>query len=268
MSSNPYNDAGGFSLDNTFSVGTKERKIGSKNLTPVTCADIALMTGEKFTFGEHQAEQVSLCGVLRMIDMSTTLKVLLVIDDRTGPPVTCQSMDVNDPDLLNLQEGCYVKIFGIIRHVSLNRDEGMKRIINILKIRPCASLNLVSQHMLECSRAKVYYLTTNQRMEASEEVSPGNRMDTTNSALSGANATSFVSETGINGLTEKHDKVYQLIKANGKTQTDNLGIHVNEIISKLAPHGVTEKEAKDAIEFMSSNGHIYQTVDHTYTIAT
>lgn len=38
------------------------------------------------------------------------MRVTLVIDDRLGPPVICQSMDVNDQELERISDGMYVKV--------------------------------------------------------------------------------------------------------------------------------------------------------------
>jgi len=259
----PYAEAGGFSLDDSVSAGKKERKIGSHNLTPLTCADIANMKDEKFTFQNHQAEKVSLCGVVRSLDI-TAIKAVLVIDDRTGPAVTCQSMDVSDSDLNKLQIGCYVKVFGMIRQISPNKDDGMRRIINVLRIRPCASLNLVSQHMLECARAKTYYLTANKRLETAQETQDSIKMEHNGASTSGLDGSKFGAETLIGGLNDKQNKVMLFLKTHSSEEN---GVHVSEIVSRLRPSGVSERDVRDSLEFLSNEGHIYSTIDEeTYTI--
>jgi len=175
-------------------------------------------------------------------------------------------MDVTDSDLSKLQVGCYVKIFGMIRQISPNKDEGMRRMINIVKIRPCASLNLVSQHMLECSRAKTFYLTTAKRLAAAEEGSDSNKSNANNSSSlgSGSAVATPIGESGLDGLTHKQDKVFMFLKS---CNPGDVGVNVKDVISKLSPHGINERDVRDALEFLSSQGHIYTTLDEdTYTI--
>lgn len=53
--------------------------------------------------------QISLVGIVRSIEVSS-MKAILLVDDRLGPPVICLSMDVNDQELERISDGMYVKV--------------------------------------------------------------------------------------------------------------------------------------------------------------
>jgi len=253
----PFSDAGGFSLDDSISGQKKDRPRGPSNLTPLTCGDIANITGEKYTFLQHQAEKVSLCGVIRSLDISS-IKAVMIIDDRTGPPVTCQSMDVTDTDLNRLQVGDYVKVYGILRHLSPNKDEVMQRMLTVIKVRPCATINHIAHHMIECSRAKLGYVTMEKRLqEITSTGSGGTSSFNAAGSSTGSGSMGGVGESGINGLTRSQDTVYLAIKG----APSDTGIHLDKILPKLAVHGLKPRDVKDAIEFLSNEGHIYTTLD-------
>lgn len=48
-------------------------------------------------------------GIVRSIEV-TSMRASLLVDDRLGPPVICQSMDVNDQELERISDGMYVKV--------------------------------------------------------------------------------------------------------------------------------------------------------------
>ncbi|XP_003741065.1 replication protein A 32 kDa subunit-A [Galendromus occidentalis] len=253
-----YAEAGGFDIDSSFSDGVtkKDRQRAPPNLTPLTCADIHSMTGERWTFGSHEAEKVCLVGVVRSIEISS-LKATLVVDDRTGPPVICQSMDTNDAELERLNEGMYIKVFGTLRKQSVNRDEEMKTMINLIKLRAVSSLNEVSLHMMECVQARVYYLTAEKRLQAILGESQAPSQPSKSSAPIN-NGTTF-DDSGVPGLNRKQQMVYQAIKEAGAN--DSQGLHINKLLQKINMHGVSEREARDALEFLSNEGHVYTTID-------
>ncbi|OQR68788.1 replication protein A 32 kDa subunit-like [Tropilaelaps mercedesae] len=246
-------EAGGFDADASFSDGKRERGgRGPQNLTPVTCADIQSMSGEKWSFENHQADKVCLVGIVRSFEM-TSMRATLVVDDRLGPPVICQSMDVNDQELERISEKMYVKVFGHLRKQSVNKEEGMKTMITVIKIRALSSINEVFRHSLECTHAKLSYLTSDQRAEqhalnGTKNIGSGgfvNPVSTNNN-----------SSSGVNGLNRNQEMVYCAIREGG-----SIGINIEKVTAKLATHGLKAREVRDAVEFLANEGHVYTTID-------
>lgn len=251
-----YADAGGFDVDSSFSESKKDSQRTAPNLTPLTSGDIHSMTGEKWEFRDHRAEKVCLVGVVRSIEISS-LKATILLDDRTGPPVICQSMDTNDAELERLNEGMYIKVFGTLRKQSVNTEEDMKTMVNFIKLKAVSSLNEVSKHMLECVQARLYYLTAEKRIEA---VLGDSKSNATQSSKSSANSIpsngNKFDDSGVPGLNKKQHMVYQAVK-----ESSSLGLHIDKLLTKLKMHGLDERDVRDSLEFLSNEGHVYTTLD-------
>jgi len=261
-----YVEAGGFDGDASYSEakrgGGGNNQRGPQNLTPITCSDVHSMSGEKLMFGDHQAEKVSLVGMVRSVDV-TSLRAVLVVDDRTGPAVVCHSMDPNDPELERITDGMYIKIFGQIRRQTVNKDEGMKTLVTVIKIRALTSINDVSRHMLECIHARMSYLTKEKRAELAKggsSQSAGASMQTAGAsgmgAAVGSGGDANLGSSGVNGLNRNQEMVYLTIRAGGA-----LGIHLEKVTQKLSTHGLKLREIRDSVEFLQNEGHVYTTVD-------
>ncbi|XP_022653596.1 replication protein A 32 kDa subunit-A-like isoform X2 [Varroa jacobsoni] len=254
-----YAEAGGFDVDASINEGKRERGgRGPQNLTPLTCADIQRMSGEKWTFHNHQAEKVCLVGIVRSYD-TTAMRVTLVIDDRLGPPVICQSMDVNDQELERISDGMYVKIFGHLRKQSVNKEEDMKVMITVIKIRALSSINEVFKHSLECTHAKLSYLTVDKRSEQilSKVAIGGQRIGAGGTAASVSTIDlSSIGSSGVSGLNRNQEMVYCAIREGGP-----LGINIEKVATNLAAHGLKSREVRDAVEFLANEGHVYTTID-------
>ena len=119
----------------------------------------------------------------------------------------------NQPQFIENQ---YVKVFGIIKSL-----QGQKN-VQAFRILPIKELNEITNHMLECMNASIYYST-----KASGESMDDGPMHNSNPST---NKSGFDNNTSNAGLSGLQNKVSNLIKQAKSSE----GVHLNEICSYFA----------------------------------
>ncbi|ELT90082.1 hypothetical protein CAPTEDRAFT_218725 [Capitella teleta] len=231
----------------------KEPKTRAQNVIPVTVAQVlaAQQNGDNLIWDEIELHQVSILGIVRSVNENPT-RLEYFIDDLTARPLEVRQFvdaDENAPeDKTDIaRENQYVQVFGTIR------DFQGKRSINAFKILQVADANTITTHLLEVIHA---HLALKKAKIASEAGSWAQTAEGYSNATSNPPAAmSFGSNHMDQGLTPTQAQVHNVIRACSEDQ----GMSVHTITDNL--RGIPQKAIRDAIEFLSAEGHIYSTVD-------
>ncbi|XP_060077440.1 replication protein A 32 kDa subunit-like [Ylistrum balloti] len=245
-----YMSPGGFGTPQA----SQEKKIKDRahNLLPVTVGEIlsATQSEEKFYTGDIEVSQVTIVGIVRSVKEAPT-RIDYEIDDMTGPPFEVKQFVDNDdstPDserVSAMQENTYVRVNG---HV---RSFGGKRSVVAFRMMPLTDMNELTCHMLEV----IHSHAALSQQSSNHMKSNGLNNNTMGSGdVSGFGA--------VNGLTATQNQVHVIIRNN---MTDQ-GANVEQVCKQL--RGVPEKAIREAIDFLSSEGHIYSTIDEDHYKAT
>lgn len=236
---------GGFS---TPQGDEKKRSKRSNNIVPVTVAQIltAKHEDDAFLSGSQELSQVTLVGLIKSVNESPT-RIDYVIDDMTGPPLDVRRFndsDENDEAEAQTQNAyppnTYVRVNGLLRAF------GGKRTVNAFKITALTDMNELTCHMLEVVYAKAF--------------SQQQQMPTSGPSSMGGNGMELNDQ--IAGLSALQTQVQTIIRSDHSEQ----GCSIDEICQRLK--SVAPKAIREAIEFLSSEGHIYSTIDDEHFQAT
>lgn len=231
----------------------KRSRQRAQNIVPVTVAEIINSTqmDDKFFSGDIEIFQVTLVGIVRSVKESPT-RLDYEVDDLTGPPLEVKQFVDNDesvPDEERVQamrENTYVRVRGTVRSFA-----GKKSIV-AFKISPVTDMNEMTYHILEVihSHASLAAVQTNG-------VSNGMSVQSNST-----NSYGDVNDGMVSGLSSIQNQVHLAIRNNQSAE----GASVESVCKQV--RGVPEKAIRDAIEFLSSEGHIYSTIDDDHYKAT
>jgi len=203
-----------------------------------------------FEYQHLRFHQVSLVGIIKNV-LKRANDLTYLVDDMTFSGevvVKVQGDDTEDIENEDQQqassssshssfiENQYVRVYGILKNI------GGQRILQSFKILPIRDLNEITNHMLECMNASVHYTAKNNGGETSSHAAP---LKSTNNNYNSPE----------DGLTALQRQISTIIK-NAK---DESGIHLNEICAYLKT--TNQKSIREALEFLSTEGHVYSTVD-------
>lgn len=259
-----FNQDGGFEGQGGFSspggFGTPqpaEEKRGrsrAQNLVPVTVAQIfnATNTDDRFFSGSLEISQVAVIGVIRSVKESQT-RVDYEIDDMTGPVLEVRHFNDQDENLPDdqreepLRENRYARICGHVRSF-----QGKRNVV-AFKVLPVVDMNELTCHMLEIIRA---HAAANMEQNG---MTGGNLASTSTGS---SRAGDLGGSNNYQGMSALHSQIANIIKNN----ITDVGASIADVSKHL--RGVPEKAIRDAVEFLSGEGHIYSTIDDDHFKAT
>lgn len=245
-----WNDTDFNSTFSSPSAGDKQiKKNLIKHIVPVTAQIINAcnqVEGENSVY-EYSAmtfHQVSFIGIVKSV-IKRANDTTYLIDDMTSTQVNVK-LQADDPDDMESEEAKpeqpqfmenqYVKVFGIIKSL-----QGEK-IVQAFRIFPVKELNEVTHHILECMNSSIHY---SQKANGEGDV-----------PMSGDNPLKKANLNGNSGgLSSCHEQVSNLIKQSKTSQ----GMHIDEICEYLKTF--SSSKIKEALEFLSTEGHVYSTID-------
>ncbi|XP_033126129.1 replication protein A 32 kDa subunit-like [Anneissia japonica] len=240
-----FNSPGGFDASQST-----QKQDKPKNFMPCTIAQIKMseQVDDYFRIGDVNIHQVTVIGLVRRIEVQATC-VLYELDDMTAPTMEIRqwsdTTDEGETTTMMHKENTYVRVAGNVRVFN------NKRILSVFKILPILDLNEISLHMLEVIHS--HMLHTKAAANMSSGFGQSTSMMVT--PMKGGGGASF-NGGGNNGLTGVQNQVHQLINAHVGDQT---GISITTLCSRLK--GVSKDAIKNALEFLSNEGHIYSTID-------
>ncbi|XP_041359502.1 replication protein A 32 kDa subunit-like [Gigantopelta aegis] len=227
----------------------KKTRNRAKNILPCTVAQIfnATLDEDKFFSGDIELQQITMVGLVRTVKESPT-RLDYEIDDMTGPSLEVKQFVDNDesvPDeerVQTMRENTYVRVCGHVRSFA------GKRSVVAFRIMPITDMNELTCHLLEVIQA---HITLSAPQQSLNSDSGPTRMDT-NVNTGGT----------IPGLSPLQSQLQLIIKNN----PSDTGASIHDICKEL--RNISGKEIRDAVEFLSSEGHIYSTIDDDHYKAT
>lgn len=247
---------GGFASPAPSQGGEKKARTRASQIIPCTVSQLmsASQADEAFKVGDVEVAQVTIVGIIRSIDKSMT-NIQYKVDDMTGAPMDVkQWVDTEDPgvDSTVLPPGTYVKVSGNLRSFQNHRS------VVAFGVRPLEDMNEITSHMLEVVQAHLA-LSKPQTMSSagggmSSDVKPISRpaVESTGGSYAGAN------DMINNGLSANQNQVLSLIRG----AQEQKGISVQELKQRLG--GMNMTVIKQAVEFLSNEGHIFSTIDEDH----
>ncbi|CAL8247739.1 unnamed protein product [Lota lota] len=260
-----YNQSpGGFASPSLTQGGEKKGRTRTNQIVPCTVSQLmsASQADEAFRVGEVEVAQITIVGLIRSTDKSMT-NIQYKVDDMTAAPMDVkQWVDTEDPsmDSTVLPPGTYVKVSGNLRSFQNHRS------VVAFSIRQVEDLNEITSHMLEVVQAHMALSKSPSTMGGDPVgvgtnsnsmliARPGN-MEAIGGGYSGAN------DISTNGLSPNQNQVLRLIRSSQDTH----GISLQELKQRLS--GMSLVVIKQAVEFLSNEGHIFSTIDEDHFKAT
>ncbi|XP_048882359.1 replication protein A 32 kDa subunit [Brienomyrus brachyistius] len=245
---------GGFASPAASQGGEKKGRMRAQQIVPCTVSQLlsATQSEDVFKVGEVEIAQITLVGVIRNMEKSMT-NIQYKVDDMTGPPMDVkQWVDTEDPSVEStvIPPGTYVKVSGNLRSFQNHKT------VVAFSVRPLEDINEITSHMLEVVQA--HMLLSKPQMggavpvnKPTGSVSFGG-MGSTGGGYSGA------SDLVNNGLSPSQNQVLSLIKS----CPDPQGISIQDLKMRLS--GMSIAVIKQAVEFLSNEGHIFSTIDEDH----
>ncbi|KAK2909998.1 replication protein A 32 kDa subunit [Channa argus] len=247
---------GGFASPSFSQGGEKKARTRATQIIPCTVSQLmsASQADEAFKVGDVEVAQVTIVGVIRSTDKSMT-NIQYKVDDMTGAPMDVkQWVDTEDPsvDSTVLPPGTYVKVSGNLRSFQNHRS------LVAFSIRPLEDMNEITSHMLEVVQAHIVLNKSQTMSKAGGGMSsnvmailqPG--MGSMGGGYAGAN------DMTNNGLSANQNQVLSLIRS----CPDQQGISIQDLKHRLS--GMSLAVIKQAVEFLSNEGHIFSTIDEDH----
>lgn len=255
---------GGF-MDTSAQFGTPGQGGGEKkarrsqNLVPITIKQIQQSAEDTITVADMEVHMVQIVGFIKNVDVTST-KITYTISDSTGTIDTVQWLESDNEDddgsRAALMENTYCRLAGSVRS-----HQG-KRNLMIFKIAPITDLNLITTHILQV-------MHTQLKLENISKMQNGGGMGGGQSSMGGSGLSHSLAGTGnfdggagggtfsgMSGLTGQQNMVYQVINQ----VKDEQGVSRDAIYGALM-NRVNRGQVDEQLEFLSSEGHIYSTVD-------
>lgn len=239
----------------------KQARSRAQNIMPVTVAQILMATAEdeKFLVDGVELHQVTIVGIVRTVSESAT-RLDYQIDDMTGPPIEVrQFLDSDDQAedqdrVAPMRENMYVRVCGNVRAF------GGKRSLVSFRMLPVLDMNELTAHMLEVFHSHLALTkgaptaAAGAQNQNQSTAGPGNAVNKQASFNAGP-AFGNNMQTDANGLTAVQAQVHNIIKG----CVDETGVSIQIIMDNLG--GMPEKAIREAVDFLSGEGHIYSTID-------
>lgn len=248
--------AGGFSSPALSQGGEKKGRTRATQIIPCTVSQLmsASQADEAFKVGDVEVAQVTIVGVIRSTDKSMT-NIQYKVDDMTGAPMDVkQWVDTEDPsvDSTVLPPGTYVKVSGNLRSFQNHRS------LVAFSIRPLEDMNEITSHMLEVVQAHMV-LSKPQSMSGAGGGMSSNVMAISRPAMgSMVGVYGGANDMANNGLSANQNQVLSLIRS----CPDPQGISIQDLKHRLS--GMSLTVIKQAVEFLSNEGHIFSTIDEDH----
>ncbi|KAI1894890.1 hypothetical protein AGOR_G00120420 [Albula goreensis] len=246
---------GGFASPAASQGGEKKGRTRAQQIVPCTVSQVlsATQAEDMFKVGDVEIAQITLLGIVRNTEKSVT-NIQYKVDDMTGPPMSVkQWVDVEDPSVEStvIPPGTYVKISGNVRSFQNHKS------VVAFSVKPVEDMNEITSHMLEVVHAhmllgKPQTMVTGGGMGTAMTPMSRPGMGGMAGGYSGAN------DMSANGLSPSQNQVLNLIRSCPDAQ----GISIQDLKQRLS--GMSFTIIKQAVEFLSNEGHIFSTIDEDH----
>jgi replication factor A2 len=256
------NDGGGFLSQGNASQAEKEKKPRDKqSLVPMTIKQFLSATkagvdGDEWTVDGRAVQQVRVVGNVLKQDKRET-KCTYTLEDQTG--MVDATMWINAEEegettaarAARSAPGNYVVVIG------QPKEYGGKLYISAYDVRPVDDFNEVTHHFLEAiySHAKQTHKMNNPQAAAPVNDSFGAFNASSAAPAGGAAAMDTSGGGGGLGLSPDQTRVFNYYTAEG---TGDEGCNITSVADAL---GMPAAAVRNAVDFLSSEGHLYSTID-------
>ncbi|KAG8191219.1 hypothetical protein JTE90_021954 [Oedothorax gibbosus] len=238
---------GGFLNTSGSTPNAAEKKKPEKwtNVVPINIAQIHLLSEseENVKVGSQTAKIVTFVALVQSVDVQTT-KVTYVVSDFTAPPIEVHAWigENDDPEkCCPVRVNEYCRTTGVVRSA-----KGGKRHVMAFNIRPLRELGELTQHIAEVMHTSMAIRIKDKESAESACVLASAGMDCSEAAASSLKLTG----------------PQQLVRHAIGSCKDEVGISVSELCNTLK--SLTRQSIRDALIFLSNEGHIYTTIDEDH----
>mmetsp|Transcript_31127 Transcript_31127/g.60101 ORF Transcript_31127/g.60101 Transcript_31127/m.60101 type:complete len:249 (-) Transcript_31127:153-899(-) len=226
------------------SIGNKR----NQSLTPVTIKQInnaKQVNQSEFYIDDKSVSQVKIVGMILQVEIQAT-NTNYIIDDTSGM-ITVRIYTNDETQELNsgCREDVYVTVVGNLREL------GGKRVVVAFQVNPLKNFTGIVLHNLDV----IHTHCKNKYGPLDEK---GNQKATP--MLATVNET-YSADAGQEDGMQKHQadvlKIFNTYSKNSEA-----GTSVTEVISKLPQYD--PKIIREAVDFLSSEGHLYSTIDEEH----
>ncbi|XP_054942787.1 replication protein A 32 kDa subunit-like [Physeter macrocephalus] len=233
---------GGFGSP-TPSQAEKKSRARAQHIVPCTISQLlsATLVDEVFKIGNVEISQVTIVRIIRNAEKAAT-SIVYKIDDMTAAPMDVRQWVYTDDACSEntvVPPETYVKVAGHLRSFQ------NKKSLVAFKIIPLEDMNEFTTHILEVVNAHMMLSKSNSQPSA-----PIGNPGMGEAGNFGGN--SFMP---AHGLTVAQNQVLNLIKACPRPE----GLNFQDL--KNQRQHMTVASIKQAVYFLSNEGHIYSTVD-------
>ena len=193
---------------------------------------------DAFQIDNQELNQITIVGTIKSVQKLST-NLTLVIADATGEVDVRQWLDGDDPSSDMWKQGMVVRVIGHLREFQ------EKRSVLAFKIRPVHDVNEVTYHQLMATHVHLFNKF-------------GPLPETKENAGGATNA--YVQQTSAaapQNQTDIQTKVLNFIRGVNGSE----GASIDEIKANFRNMVSSEQAITDAIEYLSSEGHVYSTFD-------
>lgn len=248
---------GGFASPALSQGGEKKGRTRATQIIPCTVSQLmsASQADEAFRVGDVEVAQVTIVGIIRSTDKSMT-NIQYKVDDMTGAPMDVkQWVDTEDPsvDSTVLPPGTYVKVSGNLRSFQNHRS------VVAFSVRPLEDMNEITSHMLEVVHAHMALSKPQSTSNAGGAMNINTAPMPVMGNMGGMGGSYMGANDMVNnGLSANQNQVLSLIRS----CPDPQGISIQDLKQRLS--GISISVIKQAVEFLSNEGHIFSTIDEDH----
>jgi len=256
-SASQFAGQGGFAgtqSDTAVSPSSPKSQSGAivQTLTPVTIRQlfnaIQSQPEDVYKVDGKELNQITIVGQIVSSSIASTV-VELVIDDGTGKIDVRHWVEIDDNNYLQeqhnrLTDGAYVRVIGHLRAFHKKRN------IMAFRIHPLEDMNELTFHLLEVIH--VHLFNTKGALDGPAEMVP-----IPTAPVSGHFRSAPGPSGGQQPLGVLRNNIIELLRTAPETDA---GVSINEIIASLS-NDFAEQDIRQAVMFLSEEGHVYSTID-------
>lgn len=262
---NTGNSDGGFILDSNVPAAGGSSSSGSKAVYSASSAFLRRLTipGNGIVVFKHKLSAVTFVGrVVEVKNMTSRLDIIL--KDPFGPPVLTQywKQDEESPiDLSVIQKGSWLRVYGTAKK-NINSQDVM---IQAYHLTPVQGLPEVTGHFLE---SMLHNMVLNRmRMNLEQGV------DASHCFPNSSQGHPFVNRENVKDDTQKHsshssslssDPSKVILKIIQDHSEEVNGVSFHQIKTHPSVRLIPEQVIREKIDHLSTEGHIYSTIDDNH----
>jgi len=257
------NAGGGFQVDNSTPDGGKTKK-NSQSLVPTTIKQLhnapANANGEQgFQIDGRELHQVTIVGIITSADEQQT-NLQYTVDDGTGSIVAKMWVDAEQDAAMQerraeWKEGKMVRVVGQLRVFNHTRS------VVAFTIQPIKDFNEYSYHFIECVHTHLH-LTKGKAPAGAGAMGAASGMQSMGGAQPMQTTGGFgAAPQAASNANLLQDTVLGFFKDCADSE---VGSTVDECFNAVSAHGATQQQIRDLVEHLTSEGHLYSTIDDNH----